>query len=288
MLYTIENPIRIERMAARIDFWAAGSNGYKTSTNNPAYTTPGYEYSVEGTNDKFVVTGVMPFNLNGANTTNGGEYIIKRLADAVTANPTIKYLADESGSNYVLDPATTVKTDGELTYFKNRLTSMGNLANVTSLSTNAFYKSIASMHAAVIAENSSAGFVAHTEGSLTGEDVIITYPMENTLWSASLLYNNATGIAIEGDYYISGTDTPEHRIFYGYLRHQGSSASAYSATLGAEMSSTETTTAANCMEFGIVRNNIYRVYISKINSISIQLNIKVKKWDQFTHETIYM
>lgn len=291
LLYSIEEPIRIERMAARIDFWAAGSNGYKTATDNPAYTTPGYEYAVDGTNDKFVVTGVMPFNLNGgdASNGNGGEYVIKRLANAVTPSPTIKYLADESGSNYVLDPATNVKVDGELSYFKNKLTGMGDLADVSSLSTNVFYKSVASMHAAVKVADNSAGFDAHTEGSLAGEDVIVTYPMENTLWSASRLYNNATGIAIEGDYYYDGTGTPEHRIFYGYLRHQGSSASAYSATLGTDMRRTETTTADNCMEFGIVRNNIYRIYISKINSIeNMELKIKVKMWDKFTHDIIYM
>ena len=57
LLYTFTNLI-IERMAARIDFWSACSNGYKTSADNAAYTTPGYEYSVEGGTDKFVVTGI--------------------------------------------------------------------------------------------------------------------------------------------------------------------------------------------------------------------------------------
>ena len=108
--------------------------------------------------------------------------------------------------------------------------------------------------------------------------------MENTLWSASLLYNYATGLAIEGDYYYDGTGTPVHRIFYGYLRHQGSS-SSYSVILGKEMSSTETTTSDNCMEFGIVRNNIYRV---SIESITEDFRIKVKLWDKFEHATIYM
>lgn len=287
LLYTFDN-VLIERLAARIDFWAACSNGYKNT-----YTTPGYEYDVEGTSDKFVVTGIMPFNLNAGNASNGGEFLIKRLANEVSASPIITYLADETGSNYVMDPATSYKTEGELTYFKNKLLEMGNLADITSLSTNTYYKSIASLHSAVTATDSDTGFPTYTEGSLSGENVIITYPMENTLWGASLLYNYATGIAIEGDYYFNGTGTPEHRIFYGYLRHNGTSASAYSAMLGSAMSTTATSTSSNCMEYGIVRNNIYRVYISKINSIQdnnllIKIKIEEKKWRHVDNPTIYI
>lgn len=288
LLYTFDN-VLIERLAARIDFWAACSNGYKST-----YTTPGYEYDVDGTSDKFVVTGIMPFNLNAGNASNGGEFLIKRLANEVSASPTITYLADETGSNYVMDPATSYKTEGELTYFKNKLLEMGNnLADITSLSTNTYYKSIASLHSAVTATGSDTGYPTYTEGSLSGENIIITYPMENTLWGASLLYNYATGIAIEGDYYFNGTGTPEHRIFYGYLRHNGTSASAYSAMLGSAMNTMATSTSSNCMEYGIVRNNIYRVYISKINSIQdntlvIKIKIEEKKWRHVDNPTIYI
>lgn len=289
LLYSFDN-LLIERLAARIDFWAACSNGYKTSSDNAAYITPGYEYSVKGTSDKFVVTGIMPFNLNAGNTSNGGEFLIKRLADEVSASPTITYLADETGSNYVMDPATSYKTEGELTYFKNKLLDMGNLANVTSLSSNAYYKSVASLHSAVMATGSDTGYPTLTDGSLSGENVIITYPMENTLWGASLLYNYATGIAIEGDYYIGGSGTPEHRIYYGYMRHQGISANAYPAMLGSAMSTTATSTSSNCMEYGIVRNNIYRVYISGISATDGSLKIKIEetKWRHVDNPTIYI
>lgn len=307
LLYSFEN-IRIERMAARIDFWAAGSNGYKTKgVDNEShqfdYATPGYEYDVSGSNDKFVVTGITPFNLNGGNATNGGEYLIKRLAEAVTdpENLKVKYLIDENlGTyNYVLDPATQDKTDGELTYFKNRLLQLPpsgkTLADVTTLSSNAYYKSVAMMHSAVSASNSSAGFTNLTGGSLSGEDVIIAYPMENTLWESSCLFTCATGLAIEGDYYADGIDytkpanEPTHLIFYGYLRHQGT-ASSYAATLGKNMSSTETVTAANCMEFGIVRNNIYRVSIDKVNvkQGTIKIKIEEKHWRHVDNPTIYI
>lgn len=289
LLYTFTNLI-IERMAARIDFWSACSNGYKTSADNAAYTTPGYEYTVEGGTDKFVVTGITPFNLNAGNVTNGGEYLIKRLADEIKETPTITYLADESGTNYVLDPATRTKVDGELTYMKNRLASFGDLSTLTTLTANGYYKSVASLHSAVTASGSTAGYPTYTEGTLKGENVIITYPMENTLWGASRLFNFATGIAVEGDYYTNGAGTPQHRIYYGYMRHQGTSSSSYTAKLGADMSTTEASTSANCMEFGIVRNNIYRVYISRIGKTEgdITIHIKVKKWDIFEHAPIYM
>lgn len=306
LLYTIVNPIHIERMAARIDFWAANSNGYKDNTNNAAYTTPGYEYNVIDPDDancadKFVVTGITPFNLNGYDYSNGngGEYLIKRLANEVSASATISYLIDETGSNFVLDPATTVKTNGNLTYFKNTLQTLagqGTLADITSLSSNTYYKSVANLHSALTVSDNSAGFTNLSEGSLSGEDVIIAYPMENTLWKSSVLYNYATGLAIEGDYYTSGIDytnpanKPTHLIYYGYLRHQGSSTSAYAATQGKNMSKTASTTAANCMEFGIVRNNIYRVSIEKVNVVegTIKLKIEEKHWRHVDNPIIYI
>jgi hypothetical protein len=47
------------------------------------------------------------------------------------------------------------------------------------------------------------------------------------------------------------------------------------------------------MNFGIVRNNIYRVSIESIapetdETPTVTLDIKVKKWDLFTHAPIYM
>lgn len=279
--------IRIERLAARIDFWAV--NGTYNADKN------GYEYKVydgdNTTDDRFVVTGIMPFNLNSFDKTNGngGEYLIKRLTDNIEKNFAVRWLDDETGSNYVVDPATTTKGGGELTYFQNKLLDI-KPAETIAINTNPFYRSAADLYAAL---TSNGGIASFEDSGKKGDNLIIAYSFENTLWNASLLYNYATGLAIEGDYYVGGTGEPQHRIYYGYLRHNGSSASAYHAMLGAELVATEKATSANAMEFGIVRNNIYRVYISKINkevtgSSSITLNIKVKKWDVFTHKPIYM
>ncbi len=285
-LYSFDG-IRIERMAARIDFWAAGA------TYNA--TAQGYEYSV-GATDKFVVTGIMPFNLMGASGTNGGEYLIKRVATSPTATA-YNYLGDE-GSNFVIDPAILAKTtSGGLTYYKNRVEDFNTTYSVTSLANiatysgvNDYYRSIKDLHGAIVASPASGGYATLTDGALTGEDVVVCYPMENTLQTSSYLFNFATGIVIEGDYYqggLSGTKT--HRIYYGYLRHEGT-ATSYQARLGAafELDASTALPPASPMEYGIVRNNIYRIYISSITPESMIMTLKVKKWDPFIHDWIYM
>ena len=118
-------------------------------------------------------------------------------------------------------------------------------------------------------------------------NVIIAYPKENTLMPSSKLQMYATGIAFEGNYYIGGTGTPEKRVYYHFLRHQGELATgAYQAKQWADISDTEAS--AGPMNYGIVRNNIYRVDISGISDEGLDIHIKVKKWDMFTHEAIYM
>ena len=66
MLFDVSGqPLMIERLAARIDFWAANSTGYDATT----YSKKGYVYNVTGsTTDKFVVTGIVPFNLNNGHS----------------------------------------------------------------------------------------------------------------------------------------------------------------------------------------------------------------------------
>jgi len=280
-LYSFEG-LRIERMTARIDFWAAGA------TYDDVHK--GYAYDA-GTADKFVVTGLMPFNLMGANSTNGGEYLIKRVATSPTSTD-YTYLGNE-GSNFVIDPAILVKTtSGELTYYKNKVLDFGTLAgHATYSGANDYYRSTENLHAAIVTTSpASGGYTALTDGALTGEDVVLCYPMENTLQTSSYLYSFATGIVIEGDYYQGGfSGTKTHRIYYGYLRHEGTAAS-YQARLGAafELDKASALPPASPMEYGIVRNNIYRIYISSITSESMILSLKVKKWDPYTHDWIYM
>ena len=87
-----------------------------------------------------------------------------------------------------------------------------------------------------------------------------------------------------------GSNTFQKRkTYYGYLRHQGenTSSSTYSAY---EWDDLPTASSGNVpMNFSVVRNNIYRISIDKITEDNtMEMKIKVKKWDKFTHEVIYM
>ena len=288
-------PLIIERMAARIDFWSANSNGYKTSAENAAYTTtPGYEYTVwkstdtstPTSNDRFVVTGIVPFNLANGHTTYGNEYLIKRLKDNLSAT-TVNYLADETAAtSYVIDPQTLGKTAGVTPTLTSPLSGLytliggeGGTVAVASTTDNPYYHSIASMHG-----SSTASSTIDSK-----ENVVVCYPMENTLLPESKLYYHATGIAIVGYYYKNGTGTGTRYVYLGYLRHQGEAASYDIQPYTTPLTTTETMGTTPAMKFGIVRNNIYRVSIGRIDEKgTLELKIKVKKWDPFIHDFIYM
>ena len=275
-------PLVIERMAARIDFWSKNSNGYKTSAENPAYTIPGYEYNVGSTTDKFVVTGIVPFNLTNGDATYGKEYLIKRLRTDISDASTTRYLIDETTTTYVIDPKTTDKQTATTPALKSSLegvyTLIGDATKLENTSDNPFYHSIETMHA------SSAKMDIESK-----ENIVVVYPMENCLLPESKLYYHATGVAIVGYYYQGGTGTGTRLVYLGYLCHQGDAATydilPYTTPLGVDATMGSTT----AMKYGVVRNNIYRICINNIDSKgSIELAIKVKKWDPFTHSWIYM
>ncbi len=276
-----EQPVIIERLAARIDFWSKNSNGYKTSSDNAAYTIPGYEYNVTSSTDKFVVTGIVPFNLVNGIANYGNEYLLKRLRTNIADATTTSYLADESLTNYVIDPMTISKTDGTTPGLTSSLgdvyTLIGN-DKIENTTDNPYYHSIATMHA-----STSKSTIEDKE------NVVVAYPMENCLLPTSKLFYHATGVAIVGYYYVNGTGTGTRYVYLGYLRHQGEAETyniqPYTTALPADASMGTTTP----MNFGIVRNNIYRVIINGIDKKgTLELKIKVKKWDTFTHSWIYM
>ena len=280
-----DSPLLIERMAARIDFWAV--NGTYNSEKQ------GYVYPVGETSDQFVVLGLMPFNLTNGHATYGTEYLLKRLT-ASLSTITPQWLIDETTTNYVLDPQTTEKVTATTPKLTNALEDVKALTTQALFDDNSYYKSVAAMHAAVQISGNSAGYQSLTDltPAKTGEDVIVAYPMENTLLpESSYLYYHATGIAIEGYYYKGGlTDaSPTRKVYYGFLRHQGEDDSYDIETTNDTQEFSPTGTAMNV---GIVRNNIYRIWIGSITpdivAPKVTLKIKVKKWDQFKHDVIYM
>ena len=257
------NCIHMERLAARIDFYTAGSE-YKSEYG-------GYKYNI-GTSDDdgfYVVTKVTPFNLYNEN-----EYLFKRVQNNWSAEPTTTYLGDETASvgnagNYVVDPNT---------YLKDNSHSLSYLSPIAQNMTNASY---------TVAMNSE---MSSEQKYFIGEyhNIIIAYVKENTLMPSSHLKKYATGIAFETQYYANASATPQKHVFYYYLRHQGEKASgSYQAKEWFGLNETEVSSDDVSMNYGVVRNNIYRIEIAGFTD-RMKLRIKVKKWDKFTHEVIYM
>lgn len=273
--YTFDN-IYIERLAARVDFWTQDADYNET--------LKGYEYKVykdasatEQSKDKFVLTGITPFNL-----LTSGEYLIKRTDDD---SP---YLAQETWENYVKDP----KWADNPTYaYANPLSGLATKPTLQDVTP--YYQSTEMLHG----NNAQKASFTGDDGK---ENFILCYPMENTLKSDFSLYDYATGLAIEGDYYEEGweveTESPnpkiKHLVYYGYLRHQGENTNttgSYPIYSKDKLDKNQTGSATTAMNFGVVRNNIYRVSIGTITEKrEVQLVIKVKMWDTFIHDVIYM
>ena len=308
--YRLETPLRVERLAARIDFQTEYGSGKVCQGYNSIYK--GYEYNVGSTADKFVVTAITPFNVYTKSATRGGEYLIKRLTDSFESAK-IKYLEDEASGApetdkycYVLDPETKDKESAWTSdNMVNTLKGTGGLNDDLTLSfsgkaVDAYpYQTIELLYATLHEQGGSdsyTGGLKLMESSVnTGDIVIIGYPMENTLGPKAKLYDCATGLSIEGDYYQGGfSGTKTHLIYYGFLRHQGESSGSY-ATYPMTTNLTElqakTCSASIPMNYSVVRNNIYRVSIESItprSSTDPLLKIKVKKWDPYLHAPIYM
>lgn len=284
--------IRIERLAARIDFWTKYSYSagveYKAKTGTGT-DVDGYEYKVyrNGTettptsDDIFKLVAVVPFNVN-----TGNEYFMKRTSelDNYTARngsaETPLYLTHETTTSWVLDCYSLgLKTaSAHPLRLGNTLTAVQALAEDDAKWL--FVKDVQT---------------ADKKYGIDGADnIIVGYPMENTIDDNTPLYYYATGLAIYGYYYKGGIKDAAHTtkmVYYGYLRHQGESSSSYPAVEAADLSTTETIYSLGRpnMNYGIVRNNIYRISIDRITEKgTLELSIRVKKWDKFIHEVIYM
>ena len=224
---------------------------------------------------------------------NGNEYLLKRTNDE--NNP---YLAKETTSNWVLDPYSALTGGKNGTAHPDYLVS--NLTDVKANMANR-YNIILSTCQTASTETAEGTKFSITDNGVTADNIIICYPKENTLnGNITPLYYYATGLAFEGYYYKKNAATDANgkftggtrKVFYHYLRHQGNQDAAYSALTDETLSTTATCPTSPAMNYGIVRNNIYRVCIESItpvdDDIKVTLLIKVKKWDKFVHEPIYM
>lgn len=113
---------------------------------------------------------------------------------------------------------------------------------------------------------------------------ILDYTMENTLPVDAPLATYATALVFKGDYYVaSNRETREGVEYTYYIRH---SDPENAVDAGGEV---------HCMKYGIVRNTIYRVKITKVNPMDVStenatlsLQIKVKNWKKTDHVEIVM
>ena len=112
---------------------------------------------------------------------------------------------------------------------------------------------------------------------------ILDYTMENTLPVDAPLATYATALVFKGDYVASNEEKREGVEYTYYNRH---SDPENAVDAGGEV---------HCMKYGIVRNTIYRVKITKVNPMDVStenatlsLQIKVKNWKKTDHVEIVM
>lgn len=252
--YLVET--HIERLAARLDFDTQGST--VSQDGDYIYNVFGDATSQQPIG-KFVLRQVMPFN-----ELNYGSCLIKRVA---TVKPlAITYLGEETeangvATNYVLD-ALHGQTKAA-SHYRNYVASSSDWGNVTIADAwNVSGKPLVSGHTYYI----------------------LDYTLENTTLDNATPF--ATGLLFRGTYYTNAewedgsqpTDGTTKTYPY-YIRHSDPTGKG---------------TTADPMHYGIVRNNIYRVKISRVieepttSDISLAITINVRKWALYEHSEIVM
>ncbi len=247
----------VQRLAARLDFGPGTSTEVATATtietsDGTTHTIPRhYRYEVQnqdGTKngDIFLLTDVTPFNL-----LSSGTSLIKRTTRSTSDLQTFTYAgretADANGlaTNFVLDPWTLLKTSQTL---PEGLTYATPYASVASLQADQLLP---------LRETT----VSTTDGL---RYYILSYTQENTLTTTSPTQTYATGIRVDGYYgkhKSDGTYSYSAKTYTHFIRH----------------ADPHNSSAALPMKYGIVRNNIYRLYVNRVTSLGVVL-IQVRDW----------
>lgn len=231
---------------------------FETDKDKQYNETEGYyEYAVDGTSgDKD------KFRLRSIQVKNkltSGTYLIKRVTTDTDIDSSIKYLGDET------EDATV---DGKATNYVLDPWTKG--------------KTSSTMPEGLTYE--STDFLP-VQPVIAGKNYfILDYTMENTLPVDAPLATYATALVFKGDYYVaSNRETREGVEYTYYIRH---SDPENAVDAGGEV---------HCMKYGIVRNTIYRVKITKVNPMDVStenatlsLQIKVKNWKKTDHVEIVM
>lgn len=300
--------IELERLAARIDYATTVTNDGMYATDAPCVWNEAdqtYDYAVwgkttvteeDGTTYEepvrvatFKLKYVVPFNL----TQNA--YLFKHTTTG-TDLTTCNYMGREtdetktSGSwnvhyntNYVLDPFTLVK--GDIT------------ANFSNFFISELYHTSLTDHAEALMKTFKVKPVSDMSYDATNGRNYYTlgYSAENTLTAAAQQSINppvayyVAGIRFFGRYVRGSYDSdgnfvnsedPSDATWEGfdyYIRHS---------------SPDEKVDLTKPMTYGLVRNNIYRVYINSVSQIAgkVRLDLKLRciPWQKYEHEEIVM
>lgn len=253
---TEEDPYKvetdIERVAARIDF---DTNLGTYNETNGTYT---YKVTTEGNaeNGLFVLSHVKPFN-----ELTYGAYCIKRVSIYNSGTP-VTYLGEETAdgnkkaTNYVVDALWGAGVTRGAGHYTNVYSETPTIEDT--------WKVKAAME-----------FKDGTKG------YILDYTMENTSGDNAIQW--ATGLYFQGTLYnksqvnedgtLKEDATGTTKTYVYYIRHSDPDGNG---------------TTSDPMHYGIVRNNIYRISISKVTVEGIKWQIKVKPWALYRHSEIIM
>lgn len=278
-----DEEIQLDRLAARVDLALDkdSCHEYTDSDGSKAYY---YEYPVidEENNQvgKFQLTHAMVFNISK------NQFLFKHTSEKLDVDklqvPGRETQEWKGGvpraTNYVVDP---------LIYFRNTAKDF-----ISSFFDPKFYhdnitvnKDYLQKKARVPNCEDNTRFDSWTvDGKTTYRYYTMAYSAENTVMvnyqvAQGHLLRTAylTGIRFYGRYILNGGTTDKNLAFDYFIRHSGTSGKVDTS---------------QPMAYGVVRNNIYRVYINSIHSrkgdFFIKLNVDVLPWQKYTHSGIYM
>lgn len=250
--YPAEVDITIERLAARVDYIAPGSNG----TEN-VYTT--------NRGDKAVIKGAAL-----CNQVTNGMWMFKRVGDDPEAT-TVKYLGDEEpvaggiATNWVID----YPEDGK-TYVESP-SAYNNCFEVTV--DNQIWHCI--------------GYTGENVQQITDitdfDSKKVTGVVFQVQYTPKGFTEGETFYEYQGSFYKNKSELPENYVeadlntyengicyYTWWIKHSNDNANTY-----------------GIMEYATVRNNLYQLTVNSISSLNdIQIVVAVRSWNRLTEDTI--
>lgn len=280
--------VTIERLAARIDL-AFDPTTYvdaeKDATGN-ILKKHGYEYPVyDGSNVKvgtFRLTNAMPFNLTQQQYVFKHTTVGQDLKQVKVPGREVQYYDMNAGTrplayNFVIDPHTLDQIIGRdlvgpyyIPFFYHE---------------NIGENEMELLKRFPVPMKTNSRLNDWTFDSKSYRYYILGYSAENTATIEQQKSTNPppkammAGIRFLGIYHLDADPNNDREVSFDYVIHH---AQNYGNVHDVDLP----------MTYGIVRNNIYRIYIKKVNRLKddfhIQLSVSVLPWQYYKHEDIYM